>query len=132
MKKILFSFVLGLFIQSAQASEHHSGHVGMGSGSSAGSCTKAHISKFKPAHLETTKPETEFSFVAFNINKPELINVTVKNQPVDIETEFKDPFYIVKGKLPAGLSNTAARINVKITGKVSSCDMENGWLIKIE
>ena len=115
------------------AAEHHSGHTGMsGGGGSASHCIKAHVTKFNPAHLATTQAGAEFSFVAFNVYKPQLISVTVKNQPIDIDFEFKDPFYIIKGKLPAELKNTAARINIKIAGKASACDIESGFLLKIE
>lgn len=133
MNKLIYLAIISLFINtSANASEHHSGHVGMGGGNSAGHCIKAHIAKFNPAHLVATKPQSEFSFVAFNVYKPDLITVTVKNQPVDVDIEFKDPFYIVKGKIPEGLTNTVARVNVKIAGKAGACDSENGWLLKIE
>jgi len=116
------------------ATEHHSGHnmgAGSGGGDSMASCLKPHLSKFLPAHLATVSPASEFSFVAFNVNKPENISVTVKQIPVAITFEFKDPFYVVKGKLPESLKNTAARINIKVSGKTSHCEAENGWLVKI-
>lgn len=136
MNKLILSAIISaisLFITNAtHASEHHSGHIGMSGGGSASHCIKAHTAKFNPVHLAITKPKTEFSFVAFNVYKPDLISVTVKNQPVDVAVEFKDPFYIVKGKLPAELVHTAARIAIKIAGKAPSCDSESGWLLKIE
>jgi hypothetical protein len=116
------------------ATEHHSGHnmsAGSGGGDSMSTCLKPHLSKFLPAHLATVSPGSEFSFVAFNINKPENISVTVKKIPVETTSEFKDPFYVVKGKLPESLKNTAARINIKVSGKTSHCEAENGWLVKI-
>jgi hypothetical protein len=57
--------------------------------------------------------------------------VTVKNQPVAIEAEFKDPFYLVTAKLPAELHHTAARINIKVSAKTPRCEAENGWLLTI-
>jgi len=133
-KPILLSAVLFLSINAVNATEHHSGHGGGGMGgnsSTAGSCLKPRLSTFLPAHMATAAPESEFSFRAFNVDKPEQIFVTVKNIPVEITTEFKDPYYQVRGKLPASLSATAARINIKVTAKSPHCEAENGWLIKI-
>ncbi len=120
---------------SASMAVDHSGH-NMSSGGVSGvetsaDCLKPHVTKFLPAHLATVSPGSEFSFVAFNIHKPENISVTVKKIPVDINSEFKDPYYIVKGRLPASLKNTAARIDIKVSGKASHCETQNGWLVKI-
>ena len=131
--------LLGLFFMIAclnsgaiNASEHHSGHGGGARGSSTPStCEKARLNKFLPPHLATVVPEAEFSFLVFNIDKPEQVSVTVKNIPIDFTAEFKDPFYLIKGKLPASLVNTAARINIKVSAKSSHCEAEDGWLLKI-
>lgn len=137
MKKsriIAMLFIISCFaVGAANATEHHSGHTGANGGGGGGSsnCIKARLAKFLPAHLATVAPESEFSFVAYNIQKPEQVAVTVKNIPVELNTEFKDPFFLVKGKLPASLNNTVARINVKVSAKSSHCEAENGWLVKI-
>ena len=138
MKKprlLVIFFIISFFnIGEAYASEHHSGHGGgggSGGGSSAGTCLKPRLGKFLPPHLATVAPESEFSFLAFNIDKPEQIAVTVKNIPVDVTAEFKDPYYLIKGKIPASLVNTAARINIKVSAKSPHCEAENGWLLKI-
>jgi hypothetical protein len=128
----IISAISMLITNTSHAAEHHSGHNNMSGGGSASHCIKAHISKFNPEHLANVKAGAEFSFVAFNVYKPELINVTVKNQPVEVETEFKDPFYKVTAKLPPDLKETAARITVKIAGKAPACDSEGGWLLKID
>jgi hypothetical protein len=122
-----------IHISGALAAEHHSGHnvAGGGGAETMSTCLKPHVSKFQPAHLATVSPGSEFSFVAFNIHKPENISVTVKKLPVNLIAEFKDPYYLVKGKLPGSLKNTAARINIKVSGKSSHCETENGWLVKI-
>ena len=129
----LFFTCTALTVNSTYATEHHSGHGGGagGSGGTSSACTKPHLSKFLPAHLSTVVPESEFSFVAFNIYKPEQIEVTVKNIAVEVTAEFKDPFYIIKGKLPTSLTNTAARINIKVKAKSPHCETEGGWLLKI-
>lgn len=133
-KKLLGLFFMIAFLNSdaINASEHHSGHGGGARGSSSpGTCEKVRVSKFLPPHLATVVPEVEFSFLVFNIDKPEQVSVTVKNIPVDFTAEFKDPFYLIKGKLPASLVNTAARINIKVSAKSSHCEAEDGWLLKI-
>jgi hypothetical protein len=132
---VLFFIISFFTMGSVNATEHHSGHggggTGGGGGGSAGACAKPHLGKFLPPHLATVAPEAGFSFMAFNIDKPEQIAVTVKNIPVEVTAEFKDPFYLVKGKLPASLVNTAARINIKVSAKSPHCEAENGWLLKI-
>jgi len=132
---LVIFFIISFFnIDAANASEHHSGHGGGGAGGgggSAASCGKPHLGKFLPPHLATVVPEAEFSFLVFNIDKPEQVSVTVKNMPVEVTAEFKDPYYLIKGKLPASLVNTAARISVKVSAKSPHCEAENGWLLKI-
>jgi hypothetical protein len=112
------------------ATEHHGGHGG-GSKARASNCLKPRLEKFLPANMATVTPGSEFSFVVFNVESPEHIMVSAKKEPVTFTTEFKDPFYIVTGKLPDNLRNTVARINIKVHNKSSSCTVENGWLLKI-
>ncbi|MDP3878572.1 MAG: hypothetical protein Q8Q50_16500 [Methylobacter sp.] len=120
-------------VSAVNASEHHSGHGGSSGGGGGGEngCLKPQLTKFVPANMTTVAPESEFSFLAFNVEKPGQIKVSVKGIPVEISTEDKETFFVVKGKLPAELVNTTARINIKVTAKVSRCNGENGWLVKI-
>jgi hypothetical protein len=120
-------------ISAGYASEHHSGHGASsgGGGGSESACLKPQLTKFLPANLATVAPGSAFSFYAFNVEKPEQIKVTVKTIPVEVTTEDKDSFYVVKGNLPAELVNTTARINIKVNAKVARCNGENGWLVKI-
>ena len=128
-------FMISFFTSGAvTASEHHSGHGGGksgGGGSSAGSCGKPQLGKFLPPHLATIAPEGKFTFLVFNIDKPEQVSVTVKKLPVEVTAEFKDPYYLFTGKMPASLVNTAARINVKVNAKSPHCEAEDGWLLKV-
>jgi hypothetical protein len=132
---LVIIFMISFFTHgAATASEHHSGHGGGqsgGGGSSAGSCGKPQLGKFLPPHLATIAPEGKFTFLVFNIDKPEQVAVTVKNMPVEVTAEFKDPYYLFTGKMPASLVNTAARINVKVSAKSPHCEAEDGWLLKI-
>ncbi|MCX7084254.1 MAG: hypothetical protein NTY69_01800 [Methylococcales bacterium] len=115
------------------ATEHHSGHGGgpKGGGGGASGCVKAQLTKFAPAHLTEVVPGAEFSFFAFNIAKADQISITVKNIPVDFEAEFKDPYFLIKSKLPVELVKTFARINIKVKAKSPDCEAENGWLLNI-
>ncbi|MDP2902627.1 MAG: hypothetical protein Q8N96_05915 [Methylovulum sp.] len=133
MKTMLPILFVLFAVGAADATEHHSGHgaVTGGGGAGGGGCMKPHLTKFLPAHLETVVPGAGFSFIALNVNKPEQISVTVKTIPVALTTEFKDPYYLVKGKLPESLVNTVARINIKVSAKSPHCEAENGWLLKI-
>lgn len=119
-------------IGTGYAAEHHSGHnMAAGGGAGESGCLKPQLTKFLPANLATVAPGSAFSFWAFNVEKPGQIKVTVKNIPVEVTTEDKEAFFLVKGKLPAELVNTAARINIKVNAKIPRCNGENGWLVKI-
>lgn len=122
-----------LLLFDAQAAMDHSAHRGNGIRAETGgtSCVRPTLSKMKPAHLSTVSPGAEFSFVVSNIDDPNQVSVQVKKQDVDIVSEFKDPFYVIKGKIPDSLSNTAARVDVKIDSKIASCRAAEGWLLKI-
>lgn len=128
----LFFIVSCFNVSASHAAEHHSGHgASSGGGGGENACLKPQLTKFLPANMATVAPGSAFSFLAFNVEKPEQIKVTVKTFPVEVTTEDKDTFYLVKGKLPAELVNTTARINIKVNAKVSRCNGENGWLVKI-
>jgi hypothetical protein len=129
-KKQLLAAMFAVTLFDANAAMDHSGHQGGGESSGA-NCVRPHLDKIKPAHLADVSPGSEFSFVVFNIDDPKQVTVKVKQKPVDVETEFKDPFYVVKGKIPSSLHNTAARIDVKIDSKHTPCRAEQGWLVKI-
>ncbi len=135
MKKILITllFTFLAFNYTVNATEHHSGHIGGGrnAGAGGGNCSKPKLEKFLPPNMAEVAPGSEFSFVVFNIDKPEQLAVTAKKLPVDIAAEFKDPFYLVTGKLPDSLRNTVARINIKVNAKSNNCEAESGWLVKI-
>lgn len=130
--KLLALFFVIFNLNVANAVDHSAHGGGSSSASSGGvACEKPHLSKFLPVNLALVAPNSEFSFRVSNIQKPEQISVTVKNIPVELVAEFKDPYYAVTGKLPDSLRNTVARINIKVSGKSTHCEAENGWLVKI-
>ena len=107
------------------------GHIGHGGGSDGPSCIKAKISRFNPEHLAEVAPGSEFSFAASGSNGPGHIHVSIKQQPIDVTFEDKDTFFLVKGKLPDDIKNSVVRISVTLKAKVSKCDAESGWLLKV-
>lgn len=115
----------------AQSTGGHGGHTGGSSGGEESACIRAKASRFKPEHLASVAPGSEFSFAASGSNGPGHIHVSIKQQPIEVTLEDKETFYWVKGKLPADLKNTVARISVKLKAKNSKCDYEDGWLLKI-
>jgi hypothetical protein len=133
MKKIhTLAAMFAVTFVDANAAMDHSAHRGGGKAETGGaSCVRPQLSKMHPAHLATVAPGSDFSFVVSNIDDPKQVSVEVKKQPVDVVTEFKDPYYVVKGKIPDSIRNTAARVDVKIDSKVSSCRAAEGWLLKI-
>ncbi len=132
MKKIVFALAISAFAMNSYAAMDHSSHGGGNSGGGgSASCEKIRFEKFQPENLATVAPESEFAFTAFNVEKPEQIEVTVKSIPVVVAAEAKGNLYRVKGKLPAELKNTTARIHIKGTTKVEKCNGENGWLVTI-
>jgi hypothetical protein len=128
----IFFIAFFFYVNSANATEHHSGHGGgSGGGSGENPCIKARLANFLPPHLATAAPGSTFSFMVFNVSKPEQITVTVKTIPVKMAIEDKENFFLVKGKLPESLNNTVARIDVKVNAALSRCSAEDGWLVKI-
>ncbi len=115
--------------ENAIAAMDHSRHGGPAMGGA--SCLRPQLSKMIPAHLATVAPGADFSFVLSNVDDPGQVSVEIKKQPIKVTTEFKDPYYVVKGKIPASLRNTAARVDVKVDSKIASCRAEEGWLVKI-
>lgn len=107
------------------------GHIGHGGSASGDACIRAKISRFKPEHLATVAPGSEFSFAASGSNGPGHIHVSIKQQPIQVNIEDKETFYLVKGKLPETLKHTTVRISVNLKAKVGKCDAEDGWLVKI-
>ncbi len=133
MKKIILVLIVSTLATSSYAVDHsmHGGGNSGGGGGSSATCEKIRFDKFQPEHLATVSPESEFAFTAFNVEKPEQIEVTVKSIPVQIKAETKGNLYRVTGKLPAELKNTPARIQIKGTTKVEKCNGEGGWLVTI-
>lgn len=130
--KIMITLIALSFcnISLAQSTGGHGGHGG-GSGDGGPSCIKAKMSRFKPEHLTSVAPGSEFSFAASGTNGPGHIHVSIKQHPIDVTIEDKDTFYLVKGKLPEDIKNTVVRISVELKSKEGKCDAKDGWLVKV-
>lgn len=129
-KMLLLATLFAVSLPDAHATSHHGGHRGK-SNTWSTNCLHPRLDKLQPERLATVAPGAAFSFLIYNIEDPKHVSVEVKRQPVDVTFELKDSFYVVKGKLPDSLSNTAARIDVKVNAKARSCRSADGWLIKI-
>ncbi len=132
--RLIAIFFMLTFFSTSYATEHHSGHnmAAGGGGGGEGGCLKARLTKFLPANLATVAPGSTFSFWAYNIDNPNQIKVTVKSIPAQITIEKTESYLVVKGKLPAELVNTTARINIKVNNtKAPKCGAEAGWLVNI-
>ncbi len=94
-------------------------------------CTKPKFDAFAPAHMAEVVPEAAFSFKASAKTSPSSITVEVKKMPVEVTIKEVNNGYLVSGQLPAGLSNTFARISIE--GKTKSqCFGADGWLLKVQ
>ena len=107
------------------------GHIGHGAGAGGLDCIKAKMSRNKPENMAIVAPGSTFSFAASGSKSPEHIHVAIKQQPIDVTVEDKDTFYLVTGKLPEEIKNSVVRISVTLKSKVSRCDFEGGWLVKV-
>jgi hypothetical protein len=133
MKKLtLFIASLVLCIGSATvlAGAVHNEHAGRNP-NTPNACKEAKVGKFNPPALAEVVPGSDFSFMLFDAHHANHVEVTVKKIVVPVTFEKKGELTVVHGKLPESLKGTAARIVVKIKGKLPKCNMEEGWLIKI-
>ncbi len=128
---LLWTSASMVFAGGALHSEHKGKRHANHPGNSAMACKEMKIGQFKPAELSEVAPGSDFSFVLFDAQIPRFMEVTIKQVAVPVTFEKKGDWQVAHGKLPADLSNTAARITVKIKGKLPKCNMEDGWLIKI-
>lgn len=123
MKTIKLCCLLGLTLMSTQVFSY-------GSSSSSKSCTKPQFSEFTPVNNAQVAPQSTFSFTASSATNPKSIAVDIKKQAAAITVTPKNQGYQIAGKLPAGLRNTTARINITAESP-SNCKANDGWLINI-
>lgn len=135
IKTILFILTILGFCNTASAQAPQGGHGGHGGGSGGGgdeiACIKAKISHYKPEHLATVTPGSEFSFTVSGSNGPGHIHVSIRQKPVEVAIEDKQTFFWVKGKLPDEIRNETVRISIKAKAKFSKCDADGGLLLKV-
>ncbi len=115
-----------------QSHAEHRGNGGKNNNAGVSVCKEARISKIKPVPLSEVAAGSAFSFMVFDAHNPKQVEVSVKNIPVPVTIDDKGEMAIVHGKLPEEIKATAARITVKVKGKTSKCNSEDGWLLKIK
>lgn len=101
-----------------------------GSSSSTKSCDKPRFSDFNPVEKSDVPAQSAFSFSASGVSDPNSIEVTVKNQPVELIINEKGSVYEVSGNFPESLTDTYARIAISADGR-NRCKGTGGWLVKI-
>lgn len=123
MKTLKLISIIGLTLFTSQVFAY-------GSSSSSKSCTKPAFSEFNPVDKAQVAPGSTFSFLASSATNPKSIVVDIKKQAIDVTVTPKGQAFQVSGKLPSGLKNTVARININAESP-SNCKGSDGWLIKI-
>jgi hypothetical protein len=123
MKTLKLISIIGLTLFTCQVFAY-------GSSSSSKSCTKPAFSEFSPVDKAQVAPGSAFSFLASSATNPKSIVVDIKKQTIDVTVTPKGQAFQVSGKLPSGLKNTVARININAESP-SNCKGSDGWLIKI-
>ncbi|MCX7088554.1 MAG: hypothetical protein NTV00_10935 [Methylococcales bacterium] len=101
-----------------------------GSSSSSKACEKPRFTEFTPADKTTVAAQSAFSFEASSITNPKSIVVTIKQEPVTISVTPKNVGYLVQGKLPVSIKNTAARVTISAESP-SGCKASDGWLVNV-
>ena len=120
-------YIFGLFMLMLSSSSVWA----YGSSSATKACDKPRFSEFTPINNAQVAAETEFSFLASSNTHSKSISVTVKNQPVEVDVVNDNNALRVSGKLPAALSNTAARINITAEAG-NGCKGSDGWLLIVK
>jgi len=101
------------------------------SSSSSQSCAKPTFTEFSPAENAQVVAGAEFSFIASANTLTHSLKVTAKNLPVNITISPRQSgSFEIRGKLPATIKNTYARIAVQAEGS-GNCKGSGGWLVKI-
>jgi len=125
---LLAILVLSLFSVNSMATGKH-GESSKGGSAFGRACKTTIIDHTKPANRAKVAPQSEISFWVKGIEDSSLVEVTAKKIPMTFSIEEKVNTFVFRGKLPASLVDTAARINVEVHHK--KCPAEKGWLVLI-
>ncbi|OQW34286.1 MAG: hypothetical protein A4E19_02160 [Nitrospira sp. SG-bin1] len=99
-------------------------------------CTDVIFSAFTPAPFSQDKnnvevaPKSEFSFLASKTANPQRITVKIKEEKVPVTVTTINNGFLVKGKLPVGISGSFIRVDIYAKGP-NDCDKADGWLLKV-
>lgn len=127
IKKIIFTF---LAIMPSLFISIYSNNVIAEEEDEKKACRLPRLRSITPKHLSEVPPETEFSFTLPQWTDPEKVTVSVKKLPTEYTVENHNSFLRVKGKIPASIENSYARVSVKAIA-FEGCVMKDGWLLKV-
>lgn len=98
-------------------------------------CKKPKIHDFSlPVYQEPEKievaPESDLTFSLSVWTNPELIKLTIKDEPLEFTRESNSTLHKIHAKIPSKFNGQFARINVTATA-ILGCYTKEGFLIKI-
>ena len=98
-------------------------------------CKKPKIHDFnlpiyqEPEKIEVT-PESDLTFSLSVWTNPELIKLTIKDEPLEFTRESNSTLHKIHAKIPAKFNGQFARINITATA-ILGCYTKEGFLIKV-
>ena len=98
-------------------------------------CKKPKIHEFSlPVYQEPEKievaPESDLSFSLSAWTNPDLIKLTIKDEPLEFTRESNSTLHKIHAKIPAKFNGQFARINITATA-ILGCYTKEGFLIKV-
>jgi hypothetical protein len=98
-------------------------------------CKKPKIHDFSlPVYQEPEKievaPESDLTFSLSAWTNPDVIKLTIKDEPLEFTRESNTSIHKIRAKIPAKFTGQFARINVTATA-ILGCYTKEGFLIKV-
>jgi len=95
-------------------------------------CIKPKFRDFVPEAKAEVNPGSEIGFHISHNADPLHITAEAKGLKLDVKVRDRNTFYEAHAQLPAELSNSFARINVRAKAMEGDCVASDGWLIKVK
>ncbi|MGB4497088.1 MAG: hypothetical protein WBI40_00180 [Methylococcaceae bacterium] len=98
-------------------------------------CKKPKIHDFSlPVYQEPEKievaPESDLTFSLSAWTNPDVIKLTIKDEPLEFTRESNTSIHKIRAKIPAKFTGQFARINITATA-ILGCYTKEGFLIKV-
>lgn len=98
-------------------------------------CKKPKIHDFSlPTYQEPEKievaPESDLTFSLSAWTNPDIIKLTIKDEPLEFMRESNSSVHKIRAKIPAKFTGQFARINITATA-ILGCYTKEGFLIKV-